>query len=72
MARYNGKPKASKPDRFEVARCSKELFGVYDNKVLRFIHSNLTESQAKEIKWKLDDTIFDRELFKLYKRCVNI
>lgn len=72
MARYTGKPKPSKPDRFEVARCGKGLYGVYDNEILGFVQTDVTKEEATEIKWQLQGVILDRALINLYKRCANL
>ena len=71
MARYNGKPKASKPDRYEVALCGKDVFGVYDNNTKRFVISDVTKEVATVKKWDLQGALLDKMLIGLYKKAFS-
>lgn len=68
MARYNGKPKPKIKFRYTTELCGMDVYGVYDNKVNRFIVRDLPMSEANRITNKQADIELDKMMLNLIRR----
>lgn len=72
MSKYNGKPKDKHQFRHTTEICGKDtngnyIYGVYDNRLNKFVVKNLSKSAANSITNEMTGNEIDRMFIKLIR-----